>query len=169
MAAVWLQSVQQLQQGLKSKDRHHAILSRKHKENELRGITKAKPRTEAAQASEEPSTAEPVAGPSSQPTSEDPSVVQVTSQVRGVALRVDEDATEEEINQTIDEKIAAARARPCPLPSQDRITSRGKQTGRGPALAAPRRHHAGARRPPGGLGPRRLLIARFELPGLSCA
>ena len=38
----------------------------------------------------------------------------VTTQLRSVSLRVDEDATEEQINQTIDEKIAAARARLSP-------------------------------------------------------
>ncbi len=80
----------------------------------MRGVSKAKSRTEAPPAPEETATAEPVAGPSSQPGKDETNVAEVTSQLRGVALRADEDATEEEINQTIDEKIAAARARLSP-------------------------------------------------------
>lgn len=90
------------------------LSSKKHKENGLRGVSKAKSRTEAPPAPEETATAEPVAGPSSQPGKDETNVAEVTSQLRGVALRADEDATEEEINQTIDEKIAAARARLSP-------------------------------------------------------
>lgn len=57
----------------------------------------------------------PEAGPSSKPIPADaPNVEKVTTQMQGVALQVDEDATEEQINQTIDEKIAAARARLSP-------------------------------------------------------
>ncbi|KAI0743798.1 C2H2 type zinc-finger-domain-containing protein [Daedaleopsis nitida] len=88
------------------------LASKKHKENELRAAAKAKAHAEAPV--EEISTSTPQAGPSSQPVSKEPSVAQVTSELQGVALQVDEDATEEEINQTIDEKIAAARARLSP-------------------------------------------------------
>ncbi|KAH9892847.1 C2H2 type zinc-finger-domain-containing protein [Cubamyces lactineus] len=103
------------------------LSSKKHKDNELRAAAKAQARaatpesTEASEAAAailaDASSAE--AGPSTQPAlaaiAEDgPSVEQVASQLKSVALQVDEDATEEQINQTIDEKIAAARARISP-------------------------------------------------------
>lgn len=85
--------------------------SRKHRENELRAAAKAATTLEAS--TEHPSPL--VAGPSSQPTtqrtSEDHDIKKDTTQPRGASLHVDEDATEEEVNQAIDEKIAAARAR----------------------------------------------------------
>ncbi|RPD63908.1 hypothetical protein L227DRAFT_521124 [Lentinus tigrinus ALCF2SS1-6] len=85
------------------------LASKKHKDNELRAAAKAKALAEAPQVPE--GTSAPEAGPSSHPASEKPSVEQVTSQMQGVALQVDEDATDEQVNQTIDEKIAAARSR----------------------------------------------------------
>ena len=91
--------------------------SKKHKENELRAAVKAAPAPEAPPVPAEPSDALE-AGPSSKPlapqASKDQSVDKIATQLRGASLRVDEDATEEEVNRTIDEKIAAARARLSP-------------------------------------------------------
>ncbi|KAI1796449.1 C2H2 type zinc-finger-domain-containing protein [Ganoderma leucocontextum] len=91
--------------------------SKKHKENELRAAPNAAAAPEAPPAPAETVNA-PGAGPSSQPvvppTQEDCGVEKVTAQLRGASLRVDEDATEDQINQTIDEKIAAARTRLSP-------------------------------------------------------
>ncbi|KAH9855214.1 C2H2 type zinc-finger-domain-containing protein [Lenzites betulinus] len=95
------------------------LSSKKHKENELRGAAKARARAEAPEDGEptaEAPPAAPEAGPSTQtlaPIDED-AVSDAASKLQAVALQVDEDATEEEINQTIDEKIAAARARISP-------------------------------------------------------
>ena len=85
------------------------MASKKHKDNELRAAAKAKV---LADSPEETSVSQPEAGPSSQPAPA--ALEQVTSQMQGVSLQVDADATEEEVNQTIDEKIAAARARLSP-------------------------------------------------------
>ncbi|RDX50175.1 hypothetical protein OH76DRAFT_1403065 [Lentinus brumalis] len=90
------------------------LASKKHKENELRAAAKAKAFAEAPPSSEEITEPASEAGPSSQPATEQANVEQVTSQMQGVALQVDEDATEEQVNQTIDEKIAAARSRLSP-------------------------------------------------------
>ncbi|EJF65119.1 hypothetical protein DICSQDRAFT_51405 [Dichomitus squalens LYAD-421 SS1] len=93
------------------------LISKKHKENELRAAAKAAAAPEASPVLEE-TYASPEAGPSSPPTSSraaaEPGVEKVTSQLQGVSLSVDEGASEEQINQTIDEKIAAARARLSP-------------------------------------------------------
>ena len=85
------------------------LASKKHKDNELRAALKAKAGPEAPAESTE---AQPEAGPSSKPVEQD--VEKVASKMQGVSLNVDADATEEEINQTIDEKIAAARSRLSP-------------------------------------------------------
>ncbi|KAI0702957.1 C2H2 type zinc-finger-domain-containing protein [Cerioporus squamosus] len=90
------------------------LASKKHKENELRAAVKAKTPAEAPQSSEEAAAPGPEAGPSSQSATEQAGVEQMTSQMQGVALQVDEDATEDQVNQTIDEKIAAARSRLSP-------------------------------------------------------
>ncbi|KAJ2988220.1 hypothetical protein NUW54_g9181 [Trametes sanguinea] len=96
------------------------LASKKHKDNELRAAAKAKARAEAPETAPEADEAAsvPEAGPSTQPipstSQEMAAVTEVTAQLKSVALQVDEDATEEDINQTIDEKIAAARARISP-------------------------------------------------------
>ncbi|KAI0769307.1 C2H2 type zinc-finger-domain-containing protein [Trametes elegans] len=98
------------------------LSSKKHKDNELRAAEKARARAEAPEAPEAAEEAHtpapaPEAGPSKPaPETLKPlqTVEEVADQLKRVALQVDEDATEEEINQTIDEKIAAARARISP-------------------------------------------------------
>ncbi|KAI0356180.1 hypothetical protein OH77DRAFT_1452953 [Trametes cingulata] len=98
------------------------LSSKKHKDNELRGTAKARARAEApaeSEAKDEAPASVPEAGPSSPPApdasiAEESAVESVAAQLKKVALQVDEDATEEQINQTIDEKIAAARARISP-------------------------------------------------------
>ncbi|KAI0675003.1 C2H2 type zinc-finger-domain-containing protein [Trametes maxima] len=88
------------------------LSSKKHKENEIRAVNKTHTGAEATP--EVPGVAEePEAGPSIAPAQPTP-MEEVTVQLKSVALQVDEDATEEQINQTIDEKIAAARARISP-------------------------------------------------------
>ncbi|KAI8993773.1 C2H2 type zinc-finger-domain-containing protein [Trametes punicea] len=95
------------------------LASKKHKDNELRAAAKAKTPVQASEAPEaSPALLAPEAGASTQPprvpSTEPAEVEQVTTQLKSVALQVDEDATEEQVNQTIDEKIAAARARISP-------------------------------------------------------
>lgn len=85
------------------------LVSRKHKENELKASLRPKVQPTQDAAPEEPSTSIPVA--------QDEAVEQpalTSSLPSGAALTVDPEATEEQINQTIDEKIAAARARLAP-------------------------------------------------------
>ncbi|KAL1942644.1 hypothetical protein VTO73DRAFT_4884 [Trametes versicolor] len=93
------------------------LSSKKHKDTELRAAAKARARAEAPEEAEAVE-AIPEAGPSTQPAAPASTtlatVEEVSSQLKSVALQVDEDATEEQINQTIDEKIAAARARISP-------------------------------------------------------
>ncbi|KAJ3504247.1 hypothetical protein NLJ89_g8036 [Agrocybe chaxingu] len=83
------------------------IQSKKHKENETKAALKAQPAptNEAAEEKETPVTTATSTAPAVQPT---PAPAPSTS------LLVDENATEEEITQTIEEKIAASRARLCP-------------------------------------------------------
>ncbi|CDO76715.1 hypothetical protein BN946_scf184796.g9 [Trametes cinnabarina] len=93
------------------------LASKKHKDNEFRASAKAKAGAEAPP-EPSPQSNELEAGPSTPTTiatiHENAAVEDVTKQLKSVALQVDEDATEEQINQTIDEKIAAARARISP-------------------------------------------------------
>ncbi|KAI0645398.1 C2H2 type zinc-finger-domain-containing protein [Trametes meyenii] len=88
------------------------LSSKKHKDNELRAATRARAGAEATPEVPEV-TAELEAGPSAIPATST-AVEETTAQLKSIALQVDEDATEEQINQTIDEKIAAARARISP-------------------------------------------------------
>lgn len=80
--------------------------SKKHKENELKAAQRAlrppTPQGEPIRVDEAPaaSTSEP------QPVAE-----VVTEKLAAVSLTVDADATEDEVNRTIEEKIAAARSR----------------------------------------------------------
>ncbi|KAI0829664.1 C2H2 type zinc-finger-domain-containing protein [Trametes gibbosa] len=101
------------------------LSSKRHKENELRAASKARSRVAALEESDQVPTspaAEPEAGPSTPPAIQEATPTEtetsaaddVTRKLKAVALQVDEDATEEQINQTIDEKIAAARARILP-------------------------------------------------------
>ncbi|KAI0633386.1 C2H2 type zinc-finger-domain-containing protein [Trametes polyzona] len=95
------------------------LSSKKHKDNEVRAAAKARARAEAPEVPEAPTEAPaPEAGPSTQPAAQAPTtettVDEAAAKLKAVALQVDEDATEEQINQTIDEKIAAARARLSP-------------------------------------------------------
>ena len=89
------------------------LSSRKHKENELKAATRPKKIVQESVASHGAHVDEPVDVPSSAGSSKD---VNSTSPepVPTVALMVDADASEEQVNQTIDEKIAAARARISP-------------------------------------------------------
>ncbi|OCH93127.1 hypothetical protein OBBRIDRAFT_817963 [Obba rivulosa] len=88
------------------------LASKKHKENELKASMKAKdqPKPESMQedVSEAPS------APAIVPSAEDRQPAPAESSSKGVALTVDAEATEEDVNMTIDEKIAAARARLSP-------------------------------------------------------
>ncbi|OSD04011.1 hypothetical protein PYCCODRAFT_1408429 [Trametes coccinea BRFM310] len=94
------------------------LASKKHKDSELRAAAKAKALAEPPEPTPDEAVSLPEAGPSNKPIPSAPqeaaAVDEVTTQLKSVALQVEEDATEEEINQTIDEKIAAARARISP-------------------------------------------------------
>ena len=84
--------------------------SKKHKENELKAVARARtqPAVEEASTPAEASTSSTVASaqPEEEPASEQPS--------NGVSLNVDADADEDDVNQTLDQKIAAARSRLSP-------------------------------------------------------
>ena len=85
------------------------INSKKHKDNEAKAAAKAARQAAAAEevVEELPARNEaPVAVPVHVPPTEE-----VIEKLAGVSLTVDADATEAEINQTIDEKIAASRLR----------------------------------------------------------
>ncbi|KZV76321.1 hypothetical protein PENSPDRAFT_598627 [Peniophora sp. CONT] len=84
------------------------VQSKKHKENEIKALSKPKPATPAEEA--DPDTvpsAEPIAS-----TSTALDVIEETAAptANGISLAMDVDATEEEVNMTIDQKIAAARS-----------------------------------------------------------
>lgn len=84
------------------------INSKKHKENELKAARRPARSSSPALDHEEPiHVVDPE--PESQPAPEP--LETVTEQLATVALTVDADATEDEVIQTIDEKIAAARSR----------------------------------------------------------
>ncbi|KAF7793785.1 hypothetical protein EIP86_004906 [Pleurotus ostreatoroseus] len=85
------------------------INSKKHKENEIKAATKAAKKSPVPDVAEDvvPSATE---AETSQPK-EDTETQQVTKQLAAVALTIDAEASEAEVNQTIDEKIAAARSR----------------------------------------------------------
>ncbi|KAK1224227.1 pre-60S factor rei1 [Marasmius sp. AFHP31] len=85
------------------------INSKKHKENELKAVQRPAPVINAEQ-----ETGAEGEGEVEQPTEPSkPALPQVTgtSEAAPVSLVADEDADEEEINETIDQKIAAARSR----------------------------------------------------------
>ncbi|OBZ68128.1 hypothetical protein A0H81_11901 [Grifola frondosa] len=84
------------------------LSSKKHRENELKAAAKARAQPDAAPPSEEAHVPEP---PAIEVEETQPVPAPATE---GVALTVDEEATEEQIIQTIDEKIAAARSRLSP-------------------------------------------------------
>ncbi|KAI0686353.1 C2H2 type zinc-finger-domain-containing protein [Cytidiella melzeri] len=84
------------------------INSKKHKENDVKAATKAAQQALSSHDIEE------LCAPAEEivPSHEEvPSTEAVTNQMAGVSLTVDADADENQINQTIDEKIAAARLR----------------------------------------------------------
>ncbi|CAA7259278.1 unnamed protein product [Cyclocybe aegerita] len=81
------------------------IQSKKHKENETKAALKAQPAPAAEVVEEKETPVIAAAAPAVQPA---PALAPSTS------LIVDENATEEEITKTIEEKIAAARARLSP-------------------------------------------------------
>ncbi|KAI0087930.1 cytoplasmic protein [Irpex rosettiformis] len=83
------------------------INSKKHKENEVKTIARAAQKAEEAEG-KPPLLVVDSAAP---PPEEIPLAEEVTEKLAGVSLTVDADATEAEINQTIDEKIAASRLR----------------------------------------------------------
>ncbi|PCH43710.1 cytoplasmic protein [Wolfiporia cocos MD-104 SS10] len=84
------------------------INSRKHKENELKAAAKAKVQHAPEPLREDtPMETSPAPVPAEKGVETQPS----TSQPPPAVLKVDDSASEEQVNQTIDEKIAAARAR----------------------------------------------------------
>lgn len=83
------------------------INSKKHKENELKAASKPKLKTEDLKGEVESAEVPPA---SVSPTPE-PETKQVQSASTAATLTVEEDASDDEINETIDEKIAAARSR----------------------------------------------------------
>ncbi|EPS99867.1 hypothetical protein FOMPIDRAFT_1050208 [Fomitopsis schrenkii] len=91
------------------------LSSRKHKENELKAVSRQKkqPTAQDSVASNGPQADEPVDTSSPAGSSKD---VDMTSlePAQLATLTVDADASDDEVNQTIDEKIAAARARISP-------------------------------------------------------
>ncbi|KXN90222.1 hypothetical protein AN958_04712 [Leucoagaricus sp. SymC.cos] len=102
------------------------LQSRKHKENEIKAASKPKSSHPPPEPEPEPEESE-IASPK-----DDPRTALNVIEKKLASLAVAEDTTEEEINRTIDEKIAAARARLspshclfCPHPStslEDNLT-----------------------------------------------
>ncbi|KAI0958709.1 hypothetical protein AcV7_004444 [Taiwanofungus camphoratus] len=86
------------------------LTSKKHRENELKAAARAKAQPEV----EPPTEHVPPPEPLSSLTSEAQTSRPASPHPRNVGLVVDPEASEEQINQTIDEKIAAARARLSP-------------------------------------------------------
>ncbi|RDB25033.1 hypothetical protein Hypma_008108 [Hypsizygus marmoreus] len=92
------------------------VNSKKHKENELKACTNPKPSVETQPSSvddtvpsHEPESIPEVVTAASRP--EDVTDRVPSFETKVIASAIDEDASDDEINQTIDEKIAAARAR----------------------------------------------------------
>ncbi len=84
------------------------INSKKHKENEVKAAAKAAQKVASEEGVEEVA---PAVQETAAPVEETNVAEEVTKQLAGVSLTVDADATEAEVNQTIDEKIAASRLR----------------------------------------------------------
>lgn len=83
-------------------------MSKRHKENEAKAAQRAlRPPTPPT---EEPIVVDDAPAESSMPEAQ-PVAEVVVAKMASVTLTVDADATEEEVNQTIEEKIAAARSR----------------------------------------------------------
>ncbi|GBE81264.1 Cytoplasmic 60S subunit biogenesis factor [Sparassis crispa] len=83
------------------------LSSRKHKENELKAISSPPPKSEPVH--EETLVVAPAPVPEAD--AQAASSKTESAAPRSIGLSVEEEATEEQINQTIDQKIAAARAR----------------------------------------------------------
>ncbi|KAJ3557906.1 hypothetical protein NP233_g11624 [Leucocoprinus birnbaumii] len=81
------------------------LQSKKHKENEVRAASKSK---------SPPPQTEPESEPTSPPKPDQDHTALNAIEKKLASLAVNEEATEEEINRTIDEKIAAARSRLSP-------------------------------------------------------
>ncbi|KAH9949613.1 C2H2 type zinc-finger-domain-containing protein [Amylocystis lapponica] len=80
--------------------------SRKHKENELKGPSEPKAKAIAVESDPSPAPTPPI-------EAESESAPQTQPQ-QPISIAVDTDASEDQVNQTIDEKIAAARSRLSP-------------------------------------------------------
>lgn len=99
------------------------IISKKHKENELKAAAKA--RTDAAAEIESEANDQPIETPAPEPSTSSAPVPSAPTPVEpvptpapepdaGISMNVDAEADEDDVNATIDAKIAAARSRLSP-------------------------------------------------------